>query len=124
MPSSARCGRLENDETLLVQSGKPVGVFDTHELAPRVLIANSLLVPDWANWESFWELEAAGLIDVWADDRRLVDLHRHPGDPARHVPDVRRHRRATVRREACEGTHHPDRPASVAWGAPSPWPSP
>jgi len=52
---------LENDETLLVQSGKPVGVFRTHPFAPRVLIANSLLVPDWATWESFWELEAAGL---------------------------------------------------------------
>jgi urocanate hydratase len=53
---------LEDDETLLVQSGKPVGVFRTHEMAPRVLIANSLLVPDWGTWESFWELEAAGLI--------------------------------------------------------------
>ncbi len=53
---------LENDETLLVQSGKPVGVFRTHEMAPRVLIANSLLVPEWATWERFWELEAAGLI--------------------------------------------------------------
>jgi urocanate hydratase len=53
--------RLEDDETMLVQSGKPVGVFRTHEMAPRVLIANSLLVPDWASWESFWELEAAGL---------------------------------------------------------------
>ena len=53
---------LENDETMLVQSGKPVGVFRTHEMAPRVLIANSLLVPDWANWESFWDLEAKGLI--------------------------------------------------------------
>ena len=53
--------RLENDQTLLVQSGKPVGVVTTHELAPRVLIANSLLVPDWATWEDFWELEAAGL---------------------------------------------------------------
>jgi len=53
--------RLGDDETLLVQSGKPVGVFRTHEMAPRVLIANSLLVPDWANWETFWELEAAGL---------------------------------------------------------------
>ena len=52
---------LDNDETLLVQSGKPVGVFRTHEMAPRVLIANSLLVPDWADWEHFWELEAAGL---------------------------------------------------------------
>ena len=53
--------RLENDETLLVQSGKPVGVFRTHPMAPRVLIANSLLVPDWATWEEFWKLEAAGL---------------------------------------------------------------
>ncbi len=53
---------LDNDETLLVQSGKPVGRFRTHEMAPRVLIANSMLVPDWANWEHFWELEAAGLM--------------------------------------------------------------
>jgi urocanate hydratase len=53
--------RLENDETLLVQSGKPVGVFRTHEMAPRVLIANSLLVPDWADWETFRRLEAEGL---------------------------------------------------------------
>jgi len=53
---------LEGDETMLVQSGKPVGVFRTHEMAPRVLIANSLLVPDWANWETFWDLEAKGLI--------------------------------------------------------------
>ena len=52
---------LEGDETMLVQSGKPVGVFRTHEMAPRVLIATSLLVPDWADWEHFWELEAAGL---------------------------------------------------------------
>jgi urocanate hydratase len=52
---------LENDETLLVQSGKPVGVFRTHPFAPRVLISNAMLVPDWATWESFWELEAAGL---------------------------------------------------------------
>jgi urocanate hydratase len=53
--------RLRNDETLLVQSGKPVAVFTTHEAAPRVLIANSLLVPAWANWKVFRELEAAGL---------------------------------------------------------------
>ncbi len=53
---------LENDETLLVQSGKPVGVFRTHADAPRVLIANSLLVPAWATWEHFWELEGKGLI--------------------------------------------------------------
>lgn len=53
--------RLENDETLLVQSGKPVGVFRTHELAPRVLIANSNLVPRWATWDEFRRLEALGL---------------------------------------------------------------
>ena len=52
---------LGDDETLLVQSGKPVGVLRTHEWAPRVLIANSLLVPDWADWDHFRELEAAGL---------------------------------------------------------------
>jgi urocanate hydratase len=53
---------LENDETLLVQSGKPVGIFRTHEYAPRVLIANSMLVPAWATWEKFRELERLGLI--------------------------------------------------------------
>jgi len=52
---------LENDETLLIQSGKPVGAFRTHEWAPRVLIANSLLVPDWATPAEFRRLEAAGL---------------------------------------------------------------
>jgi urocanate hydratase len=52
---------LENDETLLVQSGKPVGVFRTHEHAPRVLISNSMLVPKWADWNTFRELEHAGL---------------------------------------------------------------
>lgn len=52
---------LENDETLLVQSGKPVGVFKTHDNAPRVLIANSNLVPHWATWEHFNELDAKGL---------------------------------------------------------------
>src|ERR1041385_7862036 len=53
---------LENDETLLVQSGKPVAVFRTHDLAPRVLIANSNLVGAWANWEHFHELERKGLM--------------------------------------------------------------
>ena len=53
---------LENDETLLVQSGKPVAVFRTHEHAPRVLIANSNLVGAWANWEHFHELERRGLM--------------------------------------------------------------
>src|SRR5213593_4744932 len=53
--------RLEHDETLLVQSGKPVGVFQTHPGAPRVLIANALLVPAWATWDNFRELEHRGL---------------------------------------------------------------
>ncbi len=52
---------LGSDETLLVQSGKPVAVFRTHEDAPRVLISNAMLVPHWATWEKFWELEALGL---------------------------------------------------------------
>jgi urocanate hydratase len=53
---------LGGDETLLIQSGKPVGMFRTHEWAPRVLISNAMLVPAWATWERFWELEALGLM--------------------------------------------------------------
>lgn len=58
----ATLDRLENDETLLVQSGKPVGVFRTHEMAPRVLIANSNLVPKWATWNEFDRLDRDGLM--------------------------------------------------------------
>ena len=58
----ATLDRLNDDETLLVQSGKPVGVFKTHSNAPRVLIANSNLVPHWANWEHFNELDKKGLM--------------------------------------------------------------
>ena len=54
--------RLEADQTLLIQSGKPVGVFRTHENAPRVLLANSNLVPHWANWQHFHELDRKGLM--------------------------------------------------------------
>jgi urocanate hydratase len=54
--------KLENDQTLLVQSGKPVGILSSHPMAPRVLLANSLLVPAWATWEHFWDLEKRGLI--------------------------------------------------------------
>src|SRR5467141_21658 len=58
-----RCLReLANDETLLVQSGKPVGIFRTREEAPRVLISNSMLVPAWATWEHFYELDRKGLM--------------------------------------------------------------
>src|ERR1051326_6532740 len=53
--------RLKNDETLLVQSGRAVGIVSTHEEAPRVLISNAMLVPKWATWENFWELERKGL---------------------------------------------------------------
>jgi urocanate hydratase len=58
----AELQRLSSIETLLVQSGKPVGVFETHEAAPRVLIANSNLVPNWANWDEFRRLDAEGLM--------------------------------------------------------------
>ena len=53
---------LENDETLLIQSGKPVAVFKTHEYSPRVLISNSMLVPNWSTWEHFRELDKKGLM--------------------------------------------------------------
>ncbi|MFC4558153.1 urocanate hydratase [Virgibacillus kekensis] len=53
---------LENDETMLIQSGKPVGVFRTHKHAPRVLLSNSVLVPKWANWDHFHELDKKGLM--------------------------------------------------------------
>ena len=56
-----RLRTLADDETLLVQSGKPVAVFRTHDMAPRVLISNSMLVPKWADWETFRALEAQGL---------------------------------------------------------------
>ena len=54
--------KLENDETLLIQSGKPVAVFKTHEHSPRVIISNSMLVPNWANWDHFRELDKKGLM--------------------------------------------------------------
>ena len=96
---------LKHDETMLVQSGRPVGVMRTHEWAPRVLIANSNLVGDWANWEEFRRLEAARPDDVRPDDGRLVDLHRHPGHPAGHLRDLRRRRREAVRRHPRRDHH-------------------
>ena len=51
---------LENDETLLIQSGKPIAVFKTHEYSPRVLISNSMIVPKWSDWENFRELDKKG----------------------------------------------------------------
>ena len=85
--------RSRDDETLLVQSGKPVAVFRTHDQAPRVLISNSMLVPKWADWDTFRELEAAGAHDVRTDDRGLVDLHRDARGscrgPTRRSPSAR-----------------------------------
>ena len=69
--------------------GKPVAVFRTHTDAPRVLIANSNMVPHWATQENF-DAGREGPDHVRPDDGRLVDLHRHPGHPAGHVRDARR----------------------------------
>ena len=83
---------LENDETLLVQSGKPVGIFRTHEYAPRVLICNSNLVGHWSNWEKFNELEKLGLIMYGQMTAGLVDLHRLAGNHPGNVRDILRRR--------------------------------
>ena len=64
---------LEDDETLVVQSGKPVAVFRTHRGAPRVIIANSLLVPAWATWEKFRELDADGRRRIAEDQAWCLD---------------------------------------------------
>ncbi|HNJ58016.1 MAG TPA: hypothetical protein PLH33_03190, partial [Chitinophagaceae bacterium] len=63
---------LENNETLLIQSGKPVAVLTTHADAPRVLISNSQLVPNWANWKHFTELEQKGLNYSWLQMLQLL----------------------------------------------------
>ncbi len=90
---------LADDETLLVQSGKPVAVFRTHEWAPRVLIANSNLVGKWANWDVVPGTRAEGPDDVRPDDRGVLDLHRDAGDPAGNVRDVRGARPPALRRD-------------------------
>lgn len=77
--------RLENDETLLVQSGKPVGVFRTHELAPRVLIANKQPSSPLGDLGRISPPGSLGPDHVWPNDGRLVDLHRHAGHSARHL---------------------------------------
>ena len=90
---------LGDDETLLIQSGKPVGVLRTHPWAPRVLIANSNLVGKWATWDVLPGPRASGPDDVRADDRRLLDLHRDPGHPPGHLRDVRRGGPPALRRD-------------------------
>ncbi len=81
--------RLGDEQTLLVQSGKPVAVFDTHDRAPRVLIANSNLVAQLGQLGDVPRARLRRADDVRPDDRRLLDLHRVPGDPAGHLRDVR-----------------------------------
>ena len=100
---------LEDDETLLVQSGRPVGVLRTHEWAPRVLIANSNLVRRLGDLAGVPPARAPRPDDVRADDRGVVDLHRHPGHPAGHVRDVRRGGRQEVRRDARRHAHRDGR---------------
>ena len=107
--------RLRDDETLLVQSGKPVGVFRTHEGAPRVLIANSLLVPKWATWDEFRRLEAEGLTmfgQMTAGSWIYIGTQ---GILPGHVPDVlRRRARCTSARPICpDGPCSP--PVSAGW---------
>jgi len=76
---------LEKDETMLVQSGRPVGVMRTHEWAPRVILANSNLVGDWATLAGVPSAGAPRPDDVRPDDGGVVDLHRHAGHPAGHL---------------------------------------
>ena len=99
---------LDDDETLLVQSGKPVGVFRTHEWAPRVLIANSNLVPRVGELGRVPPARGARPDDVRADDRGLVDLHRQPGHRPGDLRVLRRDRPAPLRRLAGRDDH-PDR---------------
>ena len=115
--------RLENDETLLVQSGKPVGVIRTHDEAPAgpdrqfesgAALGDGRRVPPTGG---------ARPHDVRPDDGRVVDLHRHAGHPAGHLRDVRRVREEALRRDRWPaGWSSPA--ASAAWAARSRWPPP
>ena len=112
---------LEDDETLLVQSGKPVGVMRTHAWAPRVLIANSNLVGDWANWEEFRRLEDLGLTmygQMTAGS--WIYIGRRASSRARSRP--------SPRLPICASTAlwpgpSPSPQGSAAWAARSRWPS-
>ena len=115
--------RLENDETLLIQSGKPVGVFRTHDEAPRVLIANAHLVPALGDLGRVPPAGGAGADHVRPDDGRVVDLHRHPGDPAGDLRDLRRARRASTSAAPWPGGCW-SRAGWAAWAARSRWPPP
>ncbi len=117
--------RLKDDETLLVQSGKPVGVFQTHEM--RAARAHRQRQPG-ARLGELGRVpppRRPGPDDVRADDGRQLDLHRHAGHPAGHLPDVRRRRaRSTSAPAPTWPAASCSPPASAAWAAPSRWPSP
>ena len=89
---------LGEDESLLIQSGKPVGIFRTHPDAPRVLLANSNLVPKWATWEHFHELDRQGLFMYGQMTAGSWIYIRHAGHRAGHLRDLRRSRTAALRR--------------------------
>ena len=114
--------RLEHDETLVVQSGKPVAVFRTHPWAPRVLIANALLVPAWATWERFRDLEDRGLTmygQMTAGSWIYIGTQGILQGTYETLAELaRRHFGGTPRRA---GSSSP--PASAAWAAPSRSPS-
>ena len=121
-PSSRRSSALENDETLLVQSGKPVGVFRTTRDAPRVLIANANLVPHWATWEQFRELERAGLTMygqmtagswIYIGTQGILQ-----GTYETFAEAARQHFGGSL-----AGTARRSPPGSAAWAARSRWPS-
>ena len=113
---------LENDETLLVQSGKPVGIFRTHAFAPRVLISNAMLVPAWGNWEKFRELEELGLTmygQMTAGSWIYIGTQASCRGRTRPSPP----RRGSTSAAASRGGSSSPR-AWVGWAAPSRSPSP
>ena len=119
-PSARRCATLGGDETLLVQSGKPVGVFRTNEWSPRVLIANSNLVPEWANWTEFRRLEALGLTmygQMTAGSWIYIGTQ---GILQGHLRVLRRDRPAQVRRIARRHDHRHGG-HSAGWAARNRW---
>ena len=97
-PILAALRELNDDETLLIQSGKPVGVFRTHDDAPRVLIANSNLVPKWATWEHFNELDRKGLMMYGQMTAGRWIYIGTPGHRAGHLRDLRRSGPPALRR--------------------------
>ena len=112
---------LDDDETLLVQSGKPVGVLRTNEWAPRVLIANSNLVPEWANWTEFRRLEALGLTmygQMTAGSWIYIGTQGILQGTYECFAEIARRRSAVRWRGRSRSL-----PGSAGWAAPSHWPS-